>query len=39
MEEIITLKNINFEYLSTKHDKYENEICYLKTKDKHIDQK
>lgn len=38
-EENITIKNIKLEYLSTKHDKYENEISYFKIKDKNIDQK
>lgn len=38
-EENITIKNIKLEYLTTKHDKYENEISYFKIKDKNIDQK
>ena len=38
-EENVTLKNIKLEYLTTKTDKYENEISYFKIKDKNIDQK
>ena len=38
-EENVTLKNIKLEYLSTKQDKYENEISYFKIKDRNIDQK
>lgn len=38
-EENVTIKNVKLEYLTTKNDKYENEISYFKIKDKNIDQK
>ena len=38
-EENILFKNVRVEYLSTKLDKYNNEISYFKIKDKNIDQK
>jgi hypothetical protein len=38
-DENIVIKNVKVEYLTTKLDKYDNEINYFKIKDKHIDQK
>ncbi len=38
-EENVTVKNVTLEYLSTKSDKYDNEISYFKIKDKNMDQK
>ena len=35
-EENILFKNVRVEYLSTKLDKYNNEISYFKIKDKNI---
>ena len=33
-DEKITIKNVKAEYITTKTDKYENEICYFKLRDK-----
>ena len=33
-EEKVVIKNVKAEYITTKTDKYENEICYFKMKDK-----
>ena len=38
-DESIVVKNVRVEYLSTKTDKYNNEICYFKIRDKSIDHK
>ena len=38
-DEVVVIKNVRVEYLSTKKDKYNNEINYFKIRDKSIDQK
>ena len=38
-EEKVVIKNVKAEYITTKTDKYENEICYFKLRDKNIDSK
>jgi len=38
-DEKVVVKNVRVEYLSTKQDKYDNEMSYFKIKDKNIDQK
>ena len=35
----VVIKNVKVEYITTKFDKYENEICYFKLRDKNIDSK
>ena len=38
-EEKVVIKNVKAEYITTKTDKYDNEICYFKLRDKNIDSK
>ena len=38
-DEKVVVKSVKVEYLSTKQDKYDNEMSYFKIKDKNIDQK
>ena len=38
-EEKLVIKNVKAEYITTKTDKYENEICYFKLRDKNIDSR
>ena len=38
-EEKAVIKNVRAEYITTKTDKYDNEICYFKLRDKNIDSK
>ena len=38
-EEKVVIKNVKAEYITTKTDKYENELCYFKLRDKNIDSK
>ena len=33
-DEKFTIKSVKAEYITTKTDKYENEICYFKMRDK-----
>ena len=35
----IVIKNVKVEYITTKTDNYDNEICYFKLKDKNIESK
>ena len=35
----IVIKNVRVEYITTKTDNYDNEICYFKLKDKNIESK
>ena len=39
MEDKIVIKNVRVEYITTKTDNYDNEICYFKLKDKNIESK
>jgi len=36
-EETIGIKTVRVEYISTKTDKYDNEIIYFKLRDKNVD--
>ena len=36
-DEKVIIKNVRVEYITTKTDKFNNEICYLTLKDKNID--
>ena len=38
-EEKVGIKNVRVEYIATKTDKYDNEICYFKLKDKNVESK
>ena len=38
-DEKVVIKNVRVEYITTKTDKFNNEICYFKLKDKNIDTK
>ena len=38
-DEKVVIKNVRVEYIATKTDKFNNEICYFKLKDKNIDTK
>ena len=38
-DEKVVIKNVRVEYITTKTDKFNNDLCYLKLKDKHIDAK
>ena len=38
-DEKFTIKNVKAEYITTKTDKYENEIIYFKMRDKNVDSK
>ena len=38
-EEKIVIKSVRVEFLSTKRDKFDNDISYFKIKDKNLDQK
>ena len=38
-DEKVVIKNVRVEYITTKTDKFNNEICYFKLKDKNIDNK
>ena len=38
-DEIIVIKNVRVVYITTKHDRYNNEQAYCKIKDKHIEPK
>ena len=38
-EEKVVIKNVRVEYVATKTDKFNNETCYFKLKDKNIDSK
>ena len=38
-DESIVVKNVRVVYITTKHDKYNNELGYFKIKDKNIEQK
>ena len=38
-DEKFTIKNVKAEYITTKSDKYENEICYFKMRDKNFELK
>ena len=38
-EEKIVIKSVRVEFLSTKRDKFDNDISYFKIKDKNIEQK
>ena len=38
-DEKVIIKNVRVEYITTKTDKFNNEICYLKLKDNNIDVK
>ena len=35
----IVIKNVKVEYITTKTDNYDNEICYFKLRDKNVDSK
>ena len=37
--EKIIITNVKVEYITTKIDAYDNELCYFKFRDKHIDSK
>ena len=38
-EDKIIIKNVKVEYMATKTDTYDNELCYFKLIDKNTDQK
>ena len=38
-DEKVVIKNVRVEYITTKTDKFDNETCYFKLKDKNIDTK
>ena len=38
-DEKVVIKNVRVEYITTKTDKFNNETCYFKLKDKNIDLK
>ncbi len=38
-DEKFTIKNVKAEYITTKTDKYENEICYFKMRDRNLEAK
>ena len=38
-DEKVLIKNLKVEYITTKIDSYDNELCYFKFRDKNIDQK
>ena len=38
-DEKVIVKNVRVEYITTKTDKFNNETCYFKLKDKNIDTK
>ena len=38
-DEKVVIKNVRVEYISTKTDKYDNELIYFKIKDKNIELK
>jgi hypothetical protein len=35
----VVIKNVKVEYITTKTDAFDNEMCYFKLKDKHIESK
>ena len=38
-DEKVLIKSLKVEYISTKIDAYDNELCYFKFRDKNIDSK
>ena len=38
-DEKVVIKNVKVEYITTKTDAFDNEICYFKLKDKNIETK